>query len=422
MNPGVEPVQDPPFRMRSLALSIFLPAFLFSIGQGAAIPIIPLFAIDNLGTSIAMAGFIVALRGIGTMLFDIPAGILVARLGERVAMLYGSLALAAVSIAAALSQSIWLYAVLIFLLGVTWSVWQLARLLFVSEHAPLEQRGRALSLLGGAGRVGHFIGPLIGGAAGVMFGLSSAFYIMAFLALVGAAAMMVFVRESESGESQAPHHGSVSQQLVRVLVDHRRIYFTAGMVAMCISILRNARQAILPLWGYLIGLDAAEIGVLFALSAAIDMTIFYPVGIVMDRFGRKWAAIPCLVLMGFAMCLIPLTSTFMTLVLVGLLLGLGNGLGAGIVMTLGADFAPPGQRGEFLGVWRLIADVGQAAGPVIISVVSAVATLGAASVTTGGLGLVAALVMFLFVPEPLRRARPTPPPAVRIPGVAQEEA
>ncbi len=52
-----------PFQLRSLAFSVYLPTILFSIGQGAAIPAIPLFA-RELGASVALAAFIVALRGI----------------------------------------------------------------------------------------------------------------------------------------------------------------------------------------------------------------------------------------------------------------------------------------------------------------------------------------------------------------------
>jgi MFS-type transporter involved in bile tolerance (Atg22 family) len=77
-------------------------------------------------------------------------------------------------------------------------------------------------------------------------------------------------------------------------------------------------------------------------------------------------------------------------------------------MTLGADFAPDAGKGEFLGLWRLISDVGQAGGPVVISVMTALATLAAASVVTGGIGFVGAALMLAFVPEPLKRRRPTP--------------
>ena len=41
-----------------------------------------------------------------------------------------------------------------------------------------------------------------------------------------------------------------------------------------------------------------------------------------------------------------------------MLSGLGNGFSTGIFMTLGGDFAPREGRGEFLGVWRLVGDVG----------------------------------------------------------------
>lgn len=401
MSSGVE--SEPPFKLRSLALPVYLPQFLFSVGQGAIIPIIPLLAIDNLGASLALAGLVVALRGIGTIAFDIPAGMLVGRFGERRSVFYGTIALAIISVFAALSQSIPMYAVLIFLFGMASAVWHLARLTFVSAHVPTAQRGRALSLLGGTNRVGGFVGPLVGGAIGVSFGLESAFYLQAALALAGAGAMLFFVDAAD--DQPEVHHGSVVQQVGGVISEHRKVFMTAGLVAMQISMLRNARQAVLPLWGSAIGLDAATIGLLFSLSSAIDMAVFYPVGAVMDRYGRKWAAIPCLVIMGIAMCLIPLTHSTGTLMAVGLLLGAGNGFGAGIVMTLGADFAPAVRRGEFLGVWRLIADLGQAAGPVVIGIVSGVATLGVASVVSGGLGLFAAAMMWLAVPETLDRGK-----------------
>ena len=53
-------------------------------------------------------------------------------------------------------------------------------------------------------------------------------------------------------------------------------------------------------------------------------------------------------------------------------MGLGNGISAGVVMTLGADAAPPADRAQFIGGWRLCNDLGSAAGPLVIGAVSAV--------------------------------------------------
>ena len=53
------------FRSRSLALPVYLPTFLFAVGQGAAIPILPLIALD-MGLSVPIAGLLVGLRAVGT--------------------------------------------------------------------------------------------------------------------------------------------------------------------------------------------------------------------------------------------------------------------------------------------------------------------------------------------------------------------
>ena len=76
-----------------------------------------------------------------------------------------------------------------------------------------------------------------------------------------------------------------------------------------------------------------------------------------------------------------------------MLTGFGSGLGSGIVMTLGADFAPVIGRGEFLGVWRLMADLGGSVGPIMIGAIAGAASLGVASVATAGLGLIGSALM-----------------------------
>jgi MFS family permease len=139
------------------------------------------------------------------------------------------------------------------------------------------------------------------------------------------------------------------------------------------------------------------------LSFFADAAIFYPVGAVMDRFGRKWAAVPCLLMLAIGFLILPLTDEIIGFVVVALLTGVGNGFGAGINMTLGADFSPDVGRGEFLGVWRLIADAGGTAGPFVVSLLMGISGLAAASLATGGIGLVGAAIMALLVPETLRR-------------------
>ena len=136
------------------------------------------------------------------------------------------------------------------------------------------------------------------------------------------------------------------------------------------------------------------------------MAIFYPAGRVMDRRGRRWVAVPSMLIMGCALMLVPLTGTFATLVLAALLLGFGNGIGSGMLMTIGADNAPSIGRPAFLGIWRLLSDTGTCGGPVLLSGLTGVAGLATAVVGNGMLGLLAAGMLWCWLPRSGRLVTP----------------
>lgn len=405
------PGRREPFRLRSLTFSVYVPTILFSIGQGAVIPIIPLFA-RELGASIALASLIVAMRGLGQVIFDMPAGLAVSKWGDKGAMVAGTSMIGVVAVGAAFSPTPAVLAVLILVMGGGWAFWQLARLAYVSEEAPLELRGRALSMTGGMNRVGNFLGPVLGGFLGHNFGLESAFIAQAVLGL-SAAAMMFIVARQGSGSEQITIHG-LGGRLAGTIAEHRGIFLRASLPIISLSLLRQARQVFLPLWGAEeVGLDVAQIGLLTSISFFVDASIFYPAGAIMDGLGRKWAAVPCIGIVALGLLLLPFARDLYSFAAIGVLTGIGNGLGAGINMTLGADFAPERARGEFLGVWRLISDLGQVGGPAFIGLLSGLGSLALAAVASGGVGLAGAAVMALLVPETLRRYRSgfAPPPA-----------
>jgi MFS family permease len=388
------------FTLRSLIFSVYLPTLLFSIGEGAVLPIIPLFARGR-GASIAAAAFVVAMRGLGTMLFDLPSGVVVSRFGDKGAMVAGTALVAVVAVGASLTRSILVLAILIFVMGGGWAFWQVARLAYVTEVTPLRQRGRALSLLGGVSRAGTLIGPILGGLLGSHFGLESAFYAQAAMGVAASALMFNVVRKTSSSEE--PSGRGLGGHLVATMVEHRRVFLSAGLAVVALQMVRQCRDVFLPLWGESIGLGVAQIGLIYGASSSVDTGMFYPVGYVMDRWGRKWAGVPSLFILSLGLLILPVTTGLYGFTLVAMLTGIGNGLGPGIVMTLGADFAPEGRRGEFLGVWRFMGDVGSAGGPLAASVIAGAASLALAATVIAALGFTGAVLMWRRVPETLRR-------------------
>jgi sugar phosphate permease len=79
-------------------------------------------------------------------------------------------------------------------------------------------------------------------------------------------------------------------------------------------------------------------------------------------------------------------------------------LGSGLMMTLGADLAPPGATGEFLGVWRLIGDVGAVTGPLMVGAVAAAVGLSGGAWVLAVAGWLAVFTLARLVRE--TRVRP----------------
>jgi hypothetical protein len=68
-------------------------------------------------------------------------------------------------------------------------------------------------------------------------------------------------------------------------------------------------------------------------------------------------------------------------------------------MTLGADYSPVAGRAHFLGLWRLMSDIGSTGGPALLSAVTALVSLAAGIGCTALLGFAAAAVLWHWIPR-----------------------
>jgi MFS family permease len=221
-----------------------------------------------------------------------------------------------------------------------------------------------------------------------------------------ASAVLVSLPDIESVRRNRLARPVVMQSTRTVIREHLPVLRTLGVGALLVGAVRASRQVVIPLWAEHIGLDPQTTSIIFGISGAVDMLLFYPAGSVMDRFGRKWVAVPSMFVLGLAHLLLPLTHSASALTAVALLMGIGNGLGAGVIMTLGADASPPVGRAQFLGAFRLFADTGNGAGPFLIAAVTALASLGPAILVMGLTGWAAATAMSRWIPpHPTRHDR-----------------
>ncbi|HMR49412.1 MAG TPA: MFS transporter [Arachnia sp.] len=394
--------------LRQYGPMVYLPSLVFAVGEGALLPLIPVIATQR-GAGISTAALVAAAPIVGSLCGNIPAGRLVGRVGERYAMVVaGALALLGAVACALLPGLVWFTAA-VFVIGLAAAAFALARHAFMATRVPLAYRARALSLLGGSTRFGMFTGPFLAAGLLAVFGTTTSslwFFATLMLALV----VLVFLGPDPEEQARAAEPPAVPEPgaprpdgVFAAIWRSRRVLSRMGVACMLLAAVRAARQVVLPLWGVSIGMDASTIAVVVGISGALDFALFYASGQVMDRYGRLWAALPAMVLMGSGFLILSFThdagdaAAWFT----GLagLLGLANGLSSGILMTVGADLAPAGSPASFLGAWRLFTDTGSALAPVTVGAVAAAASLPLATGMVGALGLLGAAGLLRWGPR-----------------------
>ena len=390
-----------------LLYAVYIPTFILAFCQGMLALLLPVYVLD-LGLSFSLIGLVLAGYGIGTLIGDLPAGGIQDRIGNRRSMTIGICVMGLGMLALSQSERVVMLVSCGISIGAGAALWNVSRHAYLANNTLNASRGRAISIFGGVNRIGMFAGPITGGYLSAEAGMQTAFAFCGVIALLALIFPFLFVREGQ-GELPPEQRTSMARSyrhLLSYLRSNGWLVTPAGFGMICAQTIRAGRQTIIPLYAAtVLGLDVDKIGLVMGIAAAVDMSMFYPAGYVMDRFGRKFAYVPSFLLQALGMALIPLTGSFAALLAVTSLIGFGNGLGSGTMLTLGADLAPPKGEGmgAFLGLWRLIGDTGHTSAPIIVGTIADALSLVPSIYVIAIIGLGSGSILGLFVPETLKK-------------------
>lgn len=159
-----------------------------------------------------------------------------------------------------------------------------------------------------------------------------------------------------------------------------------------------------------LGVTDGQLGLIGGLYFALFYCILaIPVGWLADRTNRvKVLACAC-ALWSAATAACGMASNYPQLVLARMTVGIGEAGGVPPSYAIISDYFPPAQRGTALGLFNLGPPIGQALGVAFGASIAAAYSWRDAFISIGIVGIVTAVLVYLFVREPVRGGLDVPP-------------
>ena len=396
--------------------TIILINFLVMVGFGLIAPILPLFA-RSFGVGLEAAGLLISAFAIARLVFDLAAGPIVDRFGERVSAATG-LGIVAVSSALTGLAPTFTLAVLFRAAGGAGSSILFAALYsYVLKTVPKDRMGRTLSLFYGSFNAGIIAGGPLGGVIAHALGLRAPLFAYAGVLVLAAMLYLVYVRDPPRTaiegpltiehaliEREAPIRRAASQRVMERLRDRRLI----GVLIVNLSyfwIIAGVYDTLVPLFGSeALGMSAVAIGGVFSIALATESIVLYPSGKAADTIGRKPVMVFSLVGVVTVTAVIGLAGSPLML---GLMLGL-MGIVAGVAgvppAAMLSDIVPEEASGTAVGLFRFAGDLGFVLGPLVAGYTSRALGFTAAFAIAAVMPAIA-LVAVLVTPETLATRR-----------------
>lgn len=204
-------------------------------------------------------------------------------------------------------------------------------------------RGRHSNLQAGLRYITTAVGPWAAGAAiAATEGEAAVFTAMVLvggLAFSSLGLALVFVPGVPT-KKKAPVKCAADAGYGHFLTDAVTIRELCTVSAACLIIvmLRGSFNMMVPLQGSHLGLSSPAVALTFVWCNACGFSLFWVGGLVLDRLGRRWSAVPACALFGAAFILLGCATGALGMHAAAVFFGFGETISGGIKRSLKADF------------------------------------------------------------------------------------
>ncbi len=321
---------------------------------------------DSLGANPMMVGMVVALSTVTGIFLKLPMGLLSDVLNRQRLMIGGVLAFAIPPFFYPFISDLSTLGMLRLIHGLATAMFTPLALAMVGEWFA-QQRGEAFGWYTSATQGGGLLGPMIGGVIVYQYGFSPAFLLAGVFGILAVCFFWLIPRDSSappvSKHSLATLWPEMREGLRRVCQSPPILMTSLVEAAKMVG--NGTLMAFLPLYGLLIGLNAAEIGLLFGVQAFTSFISKPFMGRISDRSSRQPLIFGGLCLSALMVMLIPHIQGYALLLVVAGAFGFGEAVVTSSTTALVADLSQGKGLGAGMGLRGTIMDIGHAGGPLV---------------------------------------------------------
>ncbi|MBU7027293.1 MAG: MFS transporter, partial [Theionarchaea archaeon] len=184
--------------------------------------------------------------------------------------------------------------------------------------------------------------------------------------------VLSFTLENQPKPTESTH----VRENVKALLKSRTI-MTTNVVEACQYFAFGGFETFLPLYARSVGINPAEIGIIFSLQLMVTLLTKPTMGKLSDTIGRSPVILSGLLFGATSLVTIPFIDNFGFLAAAAALFGLGLASVTASTSALVSDLCK-GSYGSALGILSMIMDVGHMSGPIVTGVLIAFYTYEAA--------------------------------------------
>jgi MFS family permease len=241
------------------------------------------------------------------------------------------------------------------------------------------------------------LGPFLGGYLIHAAGFSTAFTAAGIFGCIGMVLFYVLHLDVSVPQRQEQGMAVVLSEMWKgfaAVAKNTKVLITSVTDA-AKMIANGALMAFLPLYGVSVGLNPAEVGVLFTVQAFTSFFSKPIMGRVSDRIGRQPLIVLGLIICAATFVCIPHVSMFFVLLVLSAGFGFGEAVVSSSSSALVADSSEFKTLGAGMGMQGTIMDIGHASGPLLAGLLIAHLSYPVAFAIIAGMQLTAAGVFWM---------------------------